>query len=99
MFGRWICIPDVSTASAHTKSAAVAFREFSSTKRTSHDAGRYAATASRPWGGMNAVTRPPNSGYECWNVPNDFAYSGNTHRIRRAVAGVYGVRMRSVLQS
>ncbi len=81
------------------KSASVARREFSSTKRTSHAAGRYAATTSRPCGGMNAVTRPPNSGYECWKVPNDFAYSGNTHRIRRTVAGVYAVRMRFVLQS
>ena len=88
-----MCIPDVSTASAHRKSASVARCEFSSTNRTSHDAGRYAAMTSRPWGGMNARTRPPKNGYACWNVPNDFAYSGNTHRIRRPRDGAYGVRM------
>ena len=32
-------------------------RTFSSTKRTSHDSGRYAAMVSRPCGGMNAFTR------------------------------------------
>ncbi len=64
MNGRWTCIPERKTASAHARSSARAAPAFSSTKRTSQDSGRYAATTSRPWGGMKARMRPPKSGYE-----------------------------------
>ncbi len=73
MRGRCTCMPETKTASAQRKSSSVAAREFSSTNRTSHASGRYAATASSPWGGMNARTRPPKNGYACWKVPNERA--------------------------
>src|SRR3989304_4781025 len=59
---RCTCMPEVSTASAQRKSASLARREFSSTKRTSQVSGRYAAVTSRPCGGMKARTRRPKGG-------------------------------------
>jgi hypothetical protein len=37
--GAWTCMPLTTTTSAHSNSAAVALRMFSSTKRTGHASG------------------------------------------------------------
>jgi hypothetical protein len=49
-------MPLTITTSAHCQSPSVALQMFSSMKRTLQSFGIYAATTSRPCGGMNART-------------------------------------------